>query len=235
MPLTKLTPRKESKCPMCRFKTYDMAEMTRHITECGLKHIERKFSCDREDCNFTTNKMGNLTRHKKRQEGQNDDVRQITSSHYKNQKSDKETASESSPSADCNDKNSTSQDAGEGKAISDEEWIDADPGDLRSILGDVSETDNEREEDPNAKQVNEDANIGRIFRKPTTPMPIFAPKRKNPLVASSGLPARPLVRKPQVCVTGTQTERKIRRVEWTITKWREGERDFEHIVMIEED
>ena len=66
-------------------------------------------------------------------------------------------------------------------------------------------------------------------------MPIFAPKRKDPLVSSSRLPAHPLVRRPQTAVTGAQIEKKVRREEWTIAKWREGEKDMERIVMIEED
>lgn len=239
MPLTKLTPRKEAKCPMCRFKTYDMAEMTRHITECGLKNLERKYSCDREDCNFTTNKMGNLTRHMKRhieQEAQSvEKVQHITPLPCRNQINDKEATAESSPSVDCRVGSSASQDAGKGKEISDEEWINADPGDLRSILGDISETDSEKEVDPNATQGGKDANIGRIFRKPTTPIPVFTPKRKDPLVATSGLPARPMIRRPQVSEIGTQTGKKVRRVESTIAKWREGEKDMERIVMIEED
>nr|XP_022290525.1 uncharacterized protein LOC111102166 [Crassostrea virginica] len=240
MPLTKLTPRKEAKCPMCRFKTYDMAEMTRHITECGLKHVERRFSCDREDCDFATNNMGNLTRHKKRHTEQEEHsvekVRQSPSPRCLNQ-NDKSGRSDNCPPASSNAKSSTTGNADEGKVCSDEEWIDADPGDLRSIIGDVSETENEKEkeEEPDEKRDDEDASIGRIFRKPTTPMPIFAPKRKDSLVSSSGLPAHPLVRRPQIAVPGTQTEKKVRRVEWTIAKWRECEKDMERIVMIEED
>lgn len=51
---------------MCKFKSFDMDEITKHITECGLKQLNKRYSCDRQDCEFATNKMGNLTRHKKR-------------------------------------------------------------------------------------------------------------------------------------------------------------------------
>ena len=66
MPQTKLTPRKEHKCPMCKFKSFDMVEITRHITDCGLKQMEKKYFCAQSNCSFSTNKLGNLNRHKKR-------------------------------------------------------------------------------------------------------------------------------------------------------------------------
>ena len=40
MPLTKTTPRK-NKCPMCPFKTVDFEALKTHISECGLKQIEK--------------------------------------------------------------------------------------------------------------------------------------------------------------------------------------------------
>lgn len=57
------------------------------------------------------------------------------------------------------------------------------------------------EEEPDEKHVEEDASIGRMFRKPTFPMPIFVFKRRNPLVSSSGLSYHPLMRRPQIAVT----------------------------------
>ena len=46
------------------------------------------------------------------------------------------------------------------------EWIDVDSGDLRSIIGDTSETENEKEmeEEQDEKHGEEDANIVRMFR-----------------------------------------------------------------------
>jgi hypothetical protein len=61
------------------------------------------------------------------------------------------------------------------------------------------------------------------------------PKRKESFVSSSGLPARPSVcRPPEVLsnTTATQTERKVCKFEWTITKWKQDDKDIEHIVMI---
>ena len=63
MPLIKTTPRKEQKCPMCKFRSFDLEVMKKHITDCGLRQLERRYICDREDCDFATNKLGNLTRH----------------------------------------------------------------------------------------------------------------------------------------------------------------------------
>ena len=49
----------------------------------------------------------------------------------------------------------------------------------------------EKEEETDKKHDVEDAKIRRMFRKPTTPMPIFALKRKDPFVPSSGLSTHP--------------------------------------------
>lgn len=69
---------------------------------------------------------------------------------------------------------------------SDSEWKEADPGNLHNIIGDVSETESEKEVQHKEKD-QEEVHIGRIYRKPTVPLPIFAPKRKEPFVSSSGL------------------------------------------------
>lgn len=63
--------------------------------------------------------------------------------------------------------------------------------------------------EPNGKRDEEDTRNGRMFRKPTTSMPIFPPTRKDPLVSSFGLPAHSLGRQPQIPVTGTQREKKF--------------------------
>jgi hypothetical protein len=38
---TKLTTRKEHKCPLCTFKSFDMEKITKHITEYGLRQIKK--------------------------------------------------------------------------------------------------------------------------------------------------------------------------------------------------
>ena len=53
-------------------------------------------------------------------------------------------------------------------------------------------------------------------------------------MSSSGLSAHPFVERPKVAVNGTQAEN-VHRVEWTMAKWHESEKDIERIVMIEED
>ena len=53
-------------------------------------------------------------------------------------------------------------------------------------------------------------------------------------MSSSGLSANPFVERPKVAVNGTQAEN-VHRVEWTMAKWHESEKDIERIVMIEED
>ena len=58
MPLTKTTPRKQTKCPMCSFKTWDMDELKNHLGECGLGQIQKRFRCD--ECSYSTNKNANL-------------------------------------------------------------------------------------------------------------------------------------------------------------------------------
>ncbi|XP_056001584.1 uncharacterized protein LOC125656620 [Ostrea edulis] len=219
MPQTKLTPRKEHKCPMCRFRSFDMVEITKHITECGLKQMDqKKYLCDRVECSFSTNKLWNLNRHKKR----NFDLEQ-----------QKVTTSLSNASQSDN-----------GKEM-DDDWENADPGDLRSILGEISETESEAEVtvirkdeklSAEAEAAKNPLHVGRVLRKPTSLIPVTTPKRKEPLSSSTGVPARPIIKRPHLTETGTQTEgRSVHRVEWTITKWKEGNKDIEHIVMIEED
>lgn len=118
----------------------------------------------------------------------------------------------------------------------DSEWKEADPGNLQNIIGDVSEPESEKEVQHKGKD-QEEVHAGRIYRKPTVPLPIFAPKRKEPFISSSGVPERPKICRPSslFSTSATQTEKKVRRVKWTITKWKEGDKGIEHIVMIEEE
>lgn len=119
---------------------------------------------------------------------------------------------------------------------SDSDWKEAAPGDLHNIIGDVSETESEKEVQLKEED-QEEVHVGRIFRKPTVLLPIFAPERKEPFVSSFGVPARPKICRPPSVFSNSvmHTEKKVRRVEWTITKWKEGDKDIEHIVMIEEE
>jgi hypothetical protein len=62
---TKLTPRQEHKCPTCTFKSFDIVVITKHITECGLRQMDKKYLCDKVEWSFTTNKLGKVNRHRK--------------------------------------------------------------------------------------------------------------------------------------------------------------------------
>lgn len=230
MPQMKTTPRKERKCPMCKFKSFDMDEITKHITECGLKQLNKRYSCDRQDCEFATNKMGNLTRHKKRHAELDQQISPKAISTTTTDKQDQ--TMKSVVVVDEEKRRETDVD----EEDSDSEWKEADPGNLHNIIGDVSETESEKEVQHKEKD-QEEVHIGRIHRKPTVSLPIFAPKRKEPFVSSSGVPAHPKICRPSslFSTSATQTEKKVRRVEWTITKWKEGDKEIEHIVMIEEE
>ena len=259
MPQTKLTPRKEHKCPMCTFKSFDMGEITKHITECGLRQMEKKYPCDRAECSFTTNKLGNLNRHRKRHL-ELDQQKASTSCSLSNaspSKKRKETILTESALSSVLEKSKGSKDAAEGRKLSDDDWENADPGDLHSILGELSETESEKEvhssretgeskaesEIPKGEKLSavdeapkDPLQVGRILRKPTSPMPVLTPKRKEFVPSSIRVPSRSTIKRPYSMENGTQTDvRNVRKVEWTITKWREGDKDFEHIVMIEED
>nr|XP_034304729.1 uncharacterized protein LOC117682052 [Crassostrea gigas] len=223
MPQMKTTPRKERKCPMCKFKSFDMDEITKNITECGLKQLNKRYRCDRQDCEFATNKMGNLTRHKKRHAELDQQVSPKAISTTTTDKQDQTT--KSVLVVDEEKRKETDVD----EEDSDNEWKEADPGNLHNIICDVSETESEKEVQHKEKD-QEEVHIGRIYRKPTVPLPIFAPKRKEPFVSSSGVPARPEICRPSslFSTSATQMEKKVRRIEWTITKWKEGDRAHGH-------
>jgi hypothetical protein len=172
-------------------------------------------------------------------------------------KKGKETILTESALSSVLEKSKGSMDAAEGRKLSDDDWENADPGDLHSILGELSETESEKEvhssretgesnaesEIPKIEELSaayetlkDPLQVGRILRKPTSPMPVLTPKRKEIVPSSVQVPSRPAIRRPYFMEKGTQTDdRRVRKVEWTITKWREGDKDFEHIVMIEED
>lgn len=172
--------------------------------------------------------MGNLTRHKKRHVELDQQV------------SPKAIPTTSTDKQDQTKKNVVIVDEEKRKETdvdeedSNIEWKEADSGDLHNIIDDVTES--EKEVQHKGKD-QEEVHVGRIFRKPTVLLLIFAPKRKEPFVSSSGVPARPKIcRLPSVfSYLAKQTEKKARRVEWTITKWKERDKDIEHIVMIEEE
>ena len=67
-PTTKTTPRKELKCPMCPYTTLDLGLMKEHLAECGIEKLEKRYSCSKDGCNYTTNRLANLNRHQRRHE-----------------------------------------------------------------------------------------------------------------------------------------------------------------------
>lgn len=111
--------------------------------------------------------------------------------------------SKATPSTSTDKKKETDVD----EEDTDNEWKEADPGDLHSIIGDVSETESEKEVQHKEKDKKE-VHVGRIFRKPTVPLPIFAPKRKEPFVSLYGVPARPKICRPPSVLSKSATQTK---------------------------
>jgi hypothetical protein len=51
---------------MCPYKTYDLGAMKEHLTRCGLEKVERRYTCSKATCGYSTNRLANLNRHRKR-------------------------------------------------------------------------------------------------------------------------------------------------------------------------
>ncbi|XP_069138835.1 uncharacterized protein [Argopecten irradians] len=174
-------------------------------------------------CQFATTSTSNLLRHAKR----------------------RHSTEQAGPSADKDDQQSDIDD--------EESWRDNDPGDLSSIIGNVSDSDVECNEEPSVPKVqNAPANPDPTVRKRTRPDHVFAPKRdaekfgpKDPKnCVSQKVPRidRPpanvhQTRKPTVTTSRSvhvQTSSVVQRqVVWKTTKYTEGERDIEIVEMTE--
>ncbi|XP_060064085.1 uncharacterized protein LOC132564506 [Ylistrum balloti] len=222
---TKTTHRKEQKCPMCAFTSVDIERMKEHILMCGLKEMEKKsFVC--EECPFATTSASNLLRHTKRRHSV-------------------EQTAQPGPS----------REGGSYSTVREEEdsWKDNDPGDLASILGDVSDSDNGEDHDESA--AGEEPDVEAIpdptVRKHTRPDQVFTPKRApeklSPKDPRNCIPQKvPRVERPPtnlhqvprvskaMASVSTQTKPVIERhVVWKTTRYTEGDREIELVEMHE--
>lgn len=79
-----------------------------------------------------------------------------------------------------------------------------------------------KKEDQHNQKDQDEVHVWRNFRKPTVPLPNFAPKRKEPFASSSWVSARLKICRPLsgFSTLTTQTEKKVRRCECTITRWK---------------
>ena len=252
MPLTKTTHRK-NKCPMCPFKTVDFEELKTHISECGLRQIEKRLHC--EECNYNTNKNANLVRNKKRhsQESQS----QV------NSEPEKCAASPLSPLEADSIIGNVSEDSDVKDSSSDESEKED-----RSGRDEKSQQEMKRQNDVKFSELE----VGRTIRKPREPTPVQVPKKKagderfqstlkKTIKAVNRFLPRPKIPRPSQMVdevfklgkpeiervlvpvapqmtskvhVGVQTTLTKRKVVWTTARWKERDRDIERVEMIEE-
>jgi hypothetical protein len=128
------------------------------------------------------------------------------------------------------------KDAAEGLKFSDDDWKNADPGDLHSILSKRSEAESEKEVHssretgeskvesviPKGEELSavnatprDPLQVGRTLRKPTSPMPALTPKWKEFVTSSIQIPSRLTIKRSYFMETGVKS---VRKVEFTITK-----------------
>ncbi|XP_061190397.1 B-cell lymphoma/leukemia 11B-like [Saccostrea echinata] len=159
MPKTKITVNKGRKCPFCPYRFMKDEELSKHIGECSKELLFCNF------CDFNSTTSKNLRRHLKRQH----DIGEET----------------------CGEVDSVLQKEGPSEScVSDaESWVTQDPGDLRAVLlGDISESESEDEvsKEKSGKELpcsdESKREEGRLYRKPTRPLPVFAPARVAPLI-----------------------------------------------------
>lgn len=155
----------ERKCPLCSFKSYDLEQIKKHLVECGIDAMEKKFECKYDNCNYASNKKANLNRHAKR--------------HVKESEDTVMNVSDSEPE----------------KVDSDYEWKEQDPGDLLGPISsseeeeEVDEKKNEEVKVNNNDMIDHETiktkpstsqiEVGRIIRKPTYPQKVLVPKRAH--------------------------------------------------------
>ncbi len=157
---TKLTPRKDPKCPMCPFRTSDPEAMRAHLVVCGLQRMERRLTCD--ECAYTTEKSSNLTRHNDRRHSAVQKVKEHMTSTFV------EVSDES-------DK---------------EDWEKSDPGELNGIMGEdegvsKGDSDNERSDGSSDEEEQSAAAVDPTARVPTAPKPVLTPRKELSSVQSS--------------------------------------------------
>ena len=246
---TKITPRKDPKCPMCPYRRSDPEAMRAHLVTCGLDKMEKRLSC--EDCSYVTEKQSNLTRNKKAHHSIGQIMKEQVS--LIDQDTEQVKVRDERLKDSCDSK---------------EDWEKADPGDLDDIIvASCSQISSEDESADNSEK--EDLKqIDPTVRKLTCPIPVFNPKKKL-MSAKDRLTAKlkiapsvfrpkviqPPKRKPTATVTkadepsiepkklktsatmistGVQTDPiKSRHTVWKTSRYQEDGRDIEIVEMKE--
>lgn len=166
----------ERKCPLCSFKSYDLEQIKKHLVECGIDAMEKKFECKYSNCNYASNKKANLNRHAKR--------------HVKESEDTVMNVSDSEPE----------------KVDSDYEWKEQDPDDLLGPISsseeeeEVDEKKNEEVKVNNNDMIDHETiktkpstsqiEVRRIIRKPTYPQKVLVPKRAHVSEGDKDAPPR---------------------------------------------
>ena len=172
MPKTKITVNKGRKCPFCPYRFMREEELSNHIRKCSKDLL----FCNYCDFNSTTSK--NLRRHLKRKHDIGEE----------NERGGEQNVVQK-------------ENSGEGLSES-ESWVEQDPGDLPGVFPeDLSESESEDEKgaDKNEKELpsgdDSKREEGRLYRKPTRPLPVFTPARVTPMTDATH--SDPTPEKPQ--------------------------------------
>ncbi|KAK3082825.1 hypothetical protein FSP39_006450 [Pinctada imbricata] len=231
MPLIKTTPRKEMKCPMCPFKAFDLEQMKEHIAACGMKNLEKLYSCSEVNCTYNTNKLSNLTRHKKKH----------MKSQSKTQQSDGEwqrtdpgnlsdiVGGASESESDVCEIQNTSNSFESGRIVRR-------PTRPAPVFAPPRPT-------LNIPMPPDYSDEPAVCASPSLAGTSDNPPRNNPASTPVVFPlgqSRPCVSSTNVACekvdASVQTSRpKKRRTTWTITRWSEDDKDIEQVELIEED
>ena len=156
---TKITPRKDPKCPMCPYRTSDPEAMRAHLVTCGLDKMEKRLSC--EDCSYVTEKQSNLTRHKKAHHSIGQIMKEQVS--LIDQDTEQVKVRDERLKDSCDSK---------------EDWEKADPGDLDDIIGASCSQISSEDESADHLEKEDLKQIDPTVRKLTCPIPVFNPMKK---------------------------------------------------------
>lgn len=186
MPKTKITLNKGRKCPFCPYRFIRDDELAEHIGNCSQNLLFCNY------CNFSSTAPKNLRRHLKRQHEIGEENSTCTSG---------EADGLNLSSAHC-----------DGNESDAEYWVRQDPGDLQSVLQeDISdgECDNNDSAEARSKKKSMSSKElqleeGRIYRKPTRPLPVSVPLKAATNVVTP--PCEPAADKPSFVDKECQTD-----------------------------
>lgn len=172
MPKTKITLNKGRKCPFCPHRFNRDDELAKHIGNCRQNLLFCNY------CDFSSTTTKNLRRHLKRQHDIGDENRG-------------EADGLNLSSAQC-----------DGNESDAESWVRQDPGDLQSVLQeDISDGESDNDDSAEARSKKKSMSSkelqleeGRLYRKPTRPLPVSAPVKAATNVVTP--PCEPAADKP---------------------------------------